>query len=110
MTELGFVVKSSVPVELVEAIAEAVAARLELPRAHSEAWRLLDVTETAAMLGRSTRWVRDRAKIGDLPWVRLDGGALAFDPDDVREFARSRRVGGPEVLARPLALVGDRRG
>ena len=62
------------------------------PRQDGEQWRLLDVEEVAARLGRSTRWVRDRAKSGDLPWVRLDGGALAFDLADVQAFAAARRV------------------
>lgn len=58
-----------------------------------EPWRLLDLKEAAARLGRSERWVRERVKRGELVHVRLDGGALAFDVADVREFARARRVG-----------------
>ena len=54
------------------------------------------MSEVAARLGRSTRWVRERA--GDLAFVRLDGGALAFDLEDVRCFARERRI-----ACRPLA-------
>lgn len=83
------------PVELVDAIADAVAERLasRLPGpGQPEGWRLVDVEEAAATLGRSTRWVRDRAKRGELPWVRLDGGALAFDPEDLRAFALERRI------------------
>jgi hypothetical protein len=54
-------------------------------------WRLLS-TEQTAELGRSQRWVRERAKTGELPWVKLDSGPLAFLPDDVEAFARARRV------------------
>lgn len=93
------------PDDLVEAVATAVAERLA-DAGNSEAateWRLLTLDEAAQRLTRSTRWLRERAKRGDLPHVRLDGGALAFDPDDVREFARARRVGLPGSLAGPLA-------
>lgn len=81
--------------ELVEAIASVIAAKLHrlLPeRGSEEQWRLWNVEETSRSLGRSVRWVRERAKRGELPHVKLDGGALAFDPKDVRAFAASRRV------------------
>jgi hypothetical protein len=85
--------------ELVAALAAELAPRLaaelagQVPSAPTaERWHLLDVEEAAARIGRSTRWVRDRAKLGDLPHVRLDGGALAFELDDLREFARERRI------------------
>jgi excisionase family DNA binding protein len=64
-------------------------------------WRLLDVDEAAARLGRSTRWVRDRVKAGELPYVRLDGGAFAFELEDLRAFAKARRV----ALEEPRALA-----
>src|SRR5262249_49006331 len=69
-----------------------------------EPWRLLDLEEVAGRLGRSTRWVRERAKRGELPFVRLDGGALAFELEDVRTFVDSRRIsaGEPSVLAEGL--------
>lgn len=80
---------------LLDELADRVAARLRLhvesaPAAQS--WRLLDVDEVAERLGRSTRWVRERAKRGDLPFVKLDGGAFAFEESDLRAFARARRV------------------
>ena len=81
--------------DLVDAIAEAVAARLASQMQQVEAgepWRLWDLAETAGRLGRSERWVRERANRGDLPRIKLDGGALAFDPEDVRAFAWARRV------------------
>jgi hypothetical protein len=31
-------------------------------------------------------------KRGDLSYVRLDGGAFAFELEDVRAFARERRI------------------
>ena len=83
---------------LADDVADAVVARLAAdvpsPAALEDGWRLLTLEEAAAMLTRSTRWVRDKTKTGALPFVKLDGGALAFDPDDVRAFARARRVGG----------------
>src|SRR5438128_32884 len=83
---------------LVAAIADEVAARLDRVLDASstgpdvERWRLLTVDEVAVRLGRSERWVRERAKRGELPFVRLDGGALAFDLEDVRAFVLARRV------------------
>ena len=83
-------------------LALRVAERLATSNGHvpeaPEPWRLLTLEEAAACLTRSTRWVRERVKAGDLAYVRLDGGAFAFDPDDVRAFARGRRVGGEETL------------
>jgi predicted DNA-binding transcriptional regulator AlpA len=81
-------------VGLVETIAERVAVRvLEGEQAEaSKPWRLLTLEEVAARLGRSTRWVRERVKRGDLPRVRLDEGAFAFELEDVRAFARERRI------------------
>jgi excisionase family DNA binding protein len=64
---------------------------------------LLDVSEVAERLGRSTRWVRERAKRGDLPFVRLDGSALAFDLEDVRGFARARRISCSALAGSPEA-------
>jgi excisionase family DNA binding protein len=64
-------------------------------------WRLLGLNEAAARLGRSTRWVRDRVKAGELPCVRLDGGAFAFELADLQAFAKARRV----ALEEPAALA-----
>jgi Helix-turn-helix domain len=94
---------------LVDEVAEKVAERLA-GLAHARAdgdgdgdgWHLLDVDEVANRLGRSPRWVRDRAKYGDLPHVRLDGGALAFLLEDVIAFAEERRI-----ACNPLAPSSD---
>jgi predicted DNA-binding transcriptional regulator AlpA len=119
--------------QLVAALAEELAPRLALelaaylpPPSAAEPWHLLDLEQAAECLGRSTRWVRERAKRGELPFVRLDGGALAFEQADLRAFAQARRVpaGEPEALAgrlqtgrnpasrngsRPLDAVANRR-
>src|SRR4051794_3432060 len=62
--------------ELVRALAEElaprVAAAIAAP-ASAEPWRLLDLVEAAAALGRSERWVRERVKTGALPVIHLDG-------------------------------------
>ena len=66
--------------------------------------------ETLRRLGRSERWIRERVKRLELPCIRLDGGALAFDVDDLRAFARARRVpasNDEEAPARRLAAVGE---
>ncbi len=103
----------NLPSELLETfvdeLADALAARLEGAfRAHAhenlaEPWRLLTLAETAERLSRSEKTVRRWVREGRLPRVHLDGGAWAFDPDDLRDFTRARRVGGPDSLAAPLA-------
>jgi hypothetical protein len=72
----------------------------------TQPWRLLDLEEAAQRLGRSTRWLRERVKRGDLAYVRLDGGALAFLVDDLEAFARERRI-GDETLAGRLHDAGN---
>lgn len=94
--------------QLLDELVERLAARLEAalspdPAEHggAEAWRLLKLDEAAAILGRSERWVRERVKGGELPHVRLDGGALAFQLEDLQAFAAARRV---EATAGVLAV------
>jgi hypothetical protein len=53
---------------------------------------LANLDDAAAYFKRSTRWVRGKAKAGDLPYVRLDGGALAFLWADLEAFVHARRV------------------
>jgi hypothetical protein len=80
--------------ELVERLSDRVVEKLAGVQ-HSEQgepWKLLNLEEAAQRLGRSERWVRDRVKEGKLAVVRLDGGALAFELDDLRAFAHLRRV------------------
>lgn len=103
MSELSF----TVPPELVEAVAAQVAARVTAELADADArpaepWRLLKLEEAAARLGRSERWLRERAtRRGELPYVRLDGGALAFLVEDLEAYAWARRVSADG--SRPLA-------
>lgn len=59
----------------------------------AEPWRLLTLDEAASRLRRSERWVRDHKDA--IGWVKLGDGSLLFDIDDLRAFARARRV-GPE--------------
>ncbi len=84
---------------LADVVVDRVVARVEplLDAQAAEPWRLLDVGEAAAMLGRSRSWVQKATRPLDaggrgLPHVRLDGGGLMFDPDDLRAFALARRV------------------
>lgn len=88
----------------VEELAERLAAILlehDAAPPAGEPWRLLDVGEVAVVLGRSRRWVHGAVKDRGLPFIRLDGGALAFDLEDVRTWARARRV--PAEMGDPLA-------
>jgi predicted DNA-binding transcriptional regulator AlpA len=80
---------------LADAVAERVLAALQRSQpapSSSEPWRLLDVDGVGEMLGRSRRTVHAYVKDRGLPYIRLDNGALAFDPDDVKAWARARRV------------------
>ena len=122
----------NLPAELLEQLIDEFASKLArllapevaalVPAAVEERWRLWTLDETAAALGRSERWVRERVKRGNLAFIRLDGGALAFLPADVVAFAEARRVApvladrlqvasGPRVLPRAAAgdQVGNRR-
>jgi hypothetical protein len=85
----------TLPDDVVEAIAAAIAHELAgcLPPESetAEPWRLFSLEDAAARLGRSTRWVRERKE--QIGYVRLDGGALAFELEDLQAFARLRRVG-----------------
>jgi hypothetical protein len=78
--------------ELIERISDRVVEKLsavERPE-QPEAWRLLTLKEAAERLTRSPSWLRERARRGDIPPVRLDGGALAFRLEDLRVLADSR--------------------
>ena len=104
-----------IPDQFVDEVAAALAARLATdglvpPARAREDWRLMTLAEAAAVFGRSERTVRKWVREGRLPRVHLDGGAWAFDPDDLRDFARTRRVGGPGPLAGPLAGSREPRG
>lgn len=74
-------------------VAESVLERLGPGEAEGEfePWRLMSVEETAAALERS-RAGSGRARRGDLTPRPFGLGSWRFDPDDVRAFARSRRV------------------
>jgi excisionase family DNA binding protein len=88
-------------------VAELVLERLPAS-ATEEPWHLLDVEEAARRLGRSTRWVRERVKAGELEWVRLDGGAFAFTLAQLQAFASERRIAcGPRARAEEPLHTGD---
>lgn len=86
--------------EMAEVIAGRVVERLApMEQSNGEPdWRLLNLEQAAERLGRSTRWVRERVRRGELPYVRLDGSAFAFELDDLQAFARRRRVDGMDDL------------
>ena len=97
--------------ELAQRVAELLAERGQSPPP-GEPWRLLGVDEVAAVLGRSRRWVHGAVKERGLPHIRLDGGALAFDLEDVRAWALARRVPAAEgeALAGRLQQAARRAG
>ena len=100
---------------LLDELADRVADRLRLAQPISSSVASVgprpsaDLEQAAAYFGRSTRWVRGKAKAGDLPFVRLDGGALAFLWADLEAFALARRVaaGGPNLLAAACSSGAD---
>jgi excisionase family DNA binding protein len=93
--------------EVAERVAQRVAALVQGSDrgggSEAQAWRLLTLEEVAERLGRSPRWVRDQVKAGELARIRLDGGAFAFDLEDVQAFARARRL--PSDSVPPVRLV-----
>lgn len=100
---------AAIAAELAPRVAEELARRESTPAAVEEPWRLLTLEEAASRLGRSTRWVRDRVKRGELPHVKLDRGAFAFELADLQAFAEERRVSadGARALSRRLQVVRD---
>jgi excisionase family DNA binding protein len=90
--------------EIVAAVVAELEQRAPAATSGEEPWRLWTLEEVCERLGRSDRTVREWVKRGLLPRERLDGGAWAFDPEDVKTFARARRIGvtSLETLARRL--------
>lgn len=77
----------------------------------AEPWRLLTLEDACERLSRSGRWVRERVKSGELPVVRLDGGALAFEIEDLQAFAAARRVDATAgMLAHRLQSMSEASG
>jgi predicted DNA-binding transcriptional regulator AlpA len=105
---LSYDVLEPVVARVAELIADRVVERLaDLEVVPAEdAWRLLKLVDAAERLGRSERWIRERVRRGELPYVRLDGGALAFLLEDIRLFAEARRISAD----RPVALAGRLQG
>jgi Helix-turn-helix domain len=80
---------------IAELAAETAIARAESRRrtpTDETTWRLLTLNEAAAALTRSPRWLRERVSRGELPVIRLDGGALSFQLEDLEAFVNARRV------------------
>jgi excisionase family DNA binding protein len=76
---------------LIEAIAEAVAAKLE--RMAGAQQRLMDVHDTARYLGMTENAIREKVSAGDLPCIRIDG-KLRFDRRELdRWIDRAPRQG-----------------
>ena len=110
---------------LLDEFADCVADRLRdaptlsSPAPEPEQCGLLDLEAAAAWFGRSTRWVRQRSRgytaadgskiPATLPYVRLDGGALAFLLEDLQAFAAARRVSadGTDLSATRVQTAGD---
>jgi len=72
----------------IEGVKAAAWARLTAPTAQAPANpRLVDAAEMADLLGTPENWVRDKARAGVLPYVRL-GHYMKFNPTDVLEVTR----------------------
>lgn len=59
-------------------------------------WQVKDV---AAYFGLSRSWVYQRAESGELPSLKV-GGALRFEPEVVRAWARGERPAGVVIPLR----------
>lgn len=86
--------------QAITAVIEEAVSKIVTAPAEAE-WRLLSAAEAGERLGRSESWVRERARTGQLPYVRLDGGPRRFRLEDLQAYAASHVVGSP--LLRPLA-------
>ena len=84
--------------ELAPRIVEWLAVPVTQPKV--ELWRLLTLAEAAERLGRSERWLRERKE--QVGYVRLDGGALGFQLQDLQAYAAERIVGGRSPLERAV--------
>jgi hypothetical protein len=82
--------------DMVERISDRVVEKLAGAEQQDkpEAWCLLTLKQAAERLTRSPSWLRERARRGDVPTVRLDGGALAFRLEDLQGFAERHLVDG----------------
>jgi hypothetical protein len=85
-----------IPDEQLDELAERIAARVTPAAATAapERWQTVGLPELAEMLGRSERWCREQTKAAHdpLPFLLLGDGSRRFDVDDVRAWARRRRV------------------
>ena len=76
---------------MIEAIAEAVALKIERISATSQ--RLMEIEEAAKYLGMTVPALRHKAAVGDIPVVRIDN-KLRFDRRDLdRCIDRAKREG-----------------
>jgi excisionase family DNA binding protein len=58
----------------------------------SEARSLIDVIEAAPRVGVKPKTLRRWAWEGRIPYYRLSGKAIRFDPRDLEKFLAARRV------------------
>ena len=64
---------------------------------------LLTARDVAELLGVSAETVLRYVRRGELPAIRLPGGAIRFQPDDLDAWLAGRAVGSP-----PATLEGIR--
>lgn len=53
--------------------------------------RLVSIQALVEAWEVSERWIRDRARLGDLPCYRLEG-MYRFDPDEANEWMRQHKI------------------
>jgi excisionase family DNA binding protein len=68
--------------------------------------RLLDANEIAERLGVPVSWVRESARSGAMPHIRL-GRYVRFDLADVEEWLQECKRPGRAVAFRRVELGGD---
>jgi excisionase family DNA binding protein len=96
----------------VDALAEVVAARvLEALSGQTtsgqDGWRLVGVEGAAELLGCSKRSIANYVTERGLPYIKI-GSRRMYDVDDLREWARDRRVPAEDGLVRALPRTGFR--
>ncbi len=84
----------------IEGLRADLAARTPAPPPAPEPEGLLTAKQAAGFLRMSESWVYQHAESGELPCIHL-GGALRFDPGELRAYARGEPVRQATVL--PLA-------
>ena len=79
--------------QILDALAERIAARIQIPPQTPGQPRLLTAREAAERLAISLPMLRQLARVGEIPVVRI-GRAMRFDNEALRAWWAARQDGG----------------